>query len=545
MARISAEAIYAACLHAGFSPDRATTMTAIALAESGGRTDANLVNDLEDSKGLWQINSKVHPQFAGWNLNDPEQNARAAFQLSHGGDDISPWTTTHTGRGAAKYLRFKADAQAAAVANGQHPDLGMWSGTSGYKQHVSAGDPSGGGQQSQGHAPTDAGSDNVNLTHAATTTANPAADALHAGEEWGIQPVNVDSMGKGHGLDIHAGEEWGIQPVGATGTPGTPGTPGTQGTPADPNAPSTMAPTTQPATTAPAVTAPATNTLAATTTVADPAHPAPQNLAGGDPTKLDQFLHTAVAQTGDHYVFGHEVNLDDPNPNTFDCSELVEWSTHQVGVKMPDGAWNQYEFLRKGGHMIPVDQAIHTPGALLFSFSSDPDQGHPKANHVAISLGDGKTIEAKGTQYGVGSWEANTKRFNYAAVIPELSGTAGATPMPVTAAAPTTQPPVDSFQYRLTHDPVNMDSHPATMIASHALTDAGPPPAGVVVDDSLGNHGQPPPVYFDDSHDLNHDGMDDALQHATDYSAAQDDHGIHPIDHGDHHFDDHHDATAH
>jgi cell wall-associated NlpC family hydrolase len=533
---MSAEAIYAACLHAGFSPDRATTMTAVALAESGGRTDANLVNDLEDSKGLWQINSRVHPQFAGWNLNDPEQNARAAFQLSHGGDDISPWTTTHTARGAAKYLRFKAEAQAAAVANGQHPDLGMWTGTSGYKQHVSAGDPSG-GQPSQGHVSTDAGSDNVNLTHAATGTSSPAMDALHAGEEWGIQPINVDSMAPGHDAGLHAGEEWGIQPIGA------PTTPGAQGTSADPNAPSTMAPsTTAPATTAPGVTAPATNTLAASTTVADPSTPAPQNLTGGDQTKLDAFLHTAVAQTGDHYVFGHEVDLNDPNPNTFDCSELVEWSTHQVGVKMPDGAWNQYEFLRKGGHMIPVDQAVHTPGALLFSFSSDPDQGHPKANHVAISLGDGKTIEAKGTQYGVGSWEANTKRFNYAAVIPELSGNAGATPMPgVATTTPAQEPPVDSFQYRLTHDPVNMDSHPATMMASHALTDAGPPPSGVVVDDSFGSHA-PQPVYVDDSHDLNHDGMDDALQHASDYSASHDDHGIQPIDH---HFGDHHDAPAH
>jgi hypothetical protein len=39
---------------------------------------------------------------------------------------------------------------------------------------------------------------------------------------------------------------------------------------------------------------------------------------------------------------------------------------------------------------------------------------------VAISLGNGKTIEARGTAYGVGSWDASPGRFQYAAVVPEL-----------------------------------------------------------------------------------------------------------------------------
>ena len=56
------EAIYAAARQAGFSPDQAVTMTAIALAESGGNPGAHNPNG-EDSRGLWQIN--MSPQANG------------------------------------------------------------------------------------------------------------------------------------------------------------------------------------------------------------------------------------------------------------------------------------------------------------------------------------------------------------------------------------------------------------------------------------------------------------------------------------------------
>jgi cell wall-associated NlpC family hydrolase len=58
---------------------------------------------------------------------------------------------------------------------------------------------------------------------------------------------------------------------------------------------------------------------------------------------------------------------------------------------------------------------------LLFSFGSEPVPGGPRpaGAHVAISLGDGRTIEARGRKWGVGTWEAGN-RFEYAAVIPGL-----------------------------------------------------------------------------------------------------------------------------
>ena len=52
---LSIREIYEAAREAGFTPHQAVTWTAIAMAESGGRTGA--LNDKgEHSIGLWQIN---------------------------------------------------------------------------------------------------------------------------------------------------------------------------------------------------------------------------------------------------------------------------------------------------------------------------------------------------------------------------------------------------------------------------------------------------------------------------------------------------------
>ena len=117
----------------------------------------------------------------------------------------------------------------------------------------------------------------------------------------------------------------------------------------------------------------------------------------------ERFVDEALAQAGDRYVFGAEARPDDPNPTAFDCSELVQWAAHQAGVDVPDGSWLQYQQLQQEGGGISVEQALHTRGALLFYFSSSPDgAGRPAEAHVAISLGDGRTIEARSTRDGVG-----------------------------------------------------------------------------------------------------------------------------------------------
>ena len=92
---VGLSSIVALARSAGFqNPELAA---AVAMAESGG--NANAVGDLYlgGSYGLWQINSKAHPQFAIASLFDPAYNARAAFEISKGGTDWNPWTTFRTG----------------------------------------------------------------------------------------------------------------------------------------------------------------------------------------------------------------------------------------------------------------------------------------------------------------------------------------------------------------------------------------------------------------------------------------------------------------
>ena len=139
------------------------------------------------------------------------------------------------------------------------------------------------------------------------------------------------------------------------------------------------------------------------------------------------FLDAALRQAGDRYLWGAETTPTQADPTAFDCSELVQWAAAQAGASVPDGSWNQYLDLARRGGEISVEQALRTPGALLFRFSDDPktSAGRPSQAHVAISLGDGRTIEARGSRYGVGVFDATGRHFTHAAVIP---GTSEATP---------------------------------------------------------------------------------------------------------------------
>jgi cell wall-associated NlpC family hydrolase len=169
--------------------------------------------------------------------------------------------------------------------------------------------------------------------------------------------------------------------------------------------------------------------------------------AGGAPADtgaVDAFVRSALDQVGDSYVFGQEADVGDADPEAFDCSELVQWAAGRAGVELTDGSWNQYLALQGEGGDISVDQAIQTKGALLFYFSEDPASagGRPRRAHVAISLGDGRIVEAANPDDDVRISDATPGRFNYAAVIPEL-----ATAIPTTAAAGSAAPATDATAF--------------------------------------------------------------------------------------------------
>lgn len=125
------------------------------------------------------------------------------------------------------------------------------------------------------------------------------------------------------------------------------------------------------------------------------------------------FVKVLLSQVGDPYIYGYEVNLNDPNPPAFDCSEFMEWGAHRVGLYLPDGSTAQFLYCRDHGLAVSIEKAIATPGALLF-------RGYNGSEHVACSLGNGETVEAKGRAYGVVRTTAYGRDWNCAALIPDL-----------------------------------------------------------------------------------------------------------------------------
>lgn len=133
--------------------------------------------------------------------------------------------------------------------------------------------------------------------------------------------------------------------------------------------------------------------------------------------RVDNFVLIALSQKGDPYILGVEASKFDANPRAFDCSELVEWAAARAGLFMPDGAWAQYQHCRRNKRVVSVAQALKTRGALLF-IAKGAASGGGGGNHVAISLGDGRTIEARGRKYGTGVFNARGRRWTHGGLIP-------------------------------------------------------------------------------------------------------------------------------
>jgi cell wall-associated NlpC family hydrolase len=141
----------------------------------------------------------------------------------------------------------------------------------------------------------------------------------------------------------------------------------------------------------------------------------------------EEFVRACLAQKGDRYVFAAETSPLDPNPSEWDCSELTQWASQRIRLNppLPDGAYYQW----KHSARTTVDQAIRTRGALLF-IGDGSGVGRDAITHVAVSLGDGTTIEARGSRWGVGCWGA-AGRFNFGAKVPNLRYVAASPPPPV------------------------------------------------------------------------------------------------------------------
>lgn len=142
--------------------------------------------------------------------------------------------------------------------------------------------------------------------------------------------------------------------------------------------------------------------------------------------KAEAFVNQALKAQGDTYEYGTARDLSNPDPDRFDCSGLVVWAAKQSGYEAPGfgntNADGLLKYTEKTGGALSSEDAKKKKGALLFR-----KDGDAPAHHVAISLGDGTTMEAKGTKEGVGIFpERNTWNFGG-----ELPGMFAATGDPV------------------------------------------------------------------------------------------------------------------
>ena len=119
-----------------------------------------------------------------------------------------------------------------------------------------------------------------------------------------------------------------------------------------------------------------------------------------------QFVAIAITASNASYVYGAEASSSDPSPSALDCSELVQWALGRMGVVYVDGSSAQYAASNK----ISVSQAFATRGALLW-----------KEGHIGISMGDGRSVEARNPSDGVGIFRAADIAWAGGGLVPGLA----------------------------------------------------------------------------------------------------------------------------
>jgi hypothetical protein len=128
--RISDSQIAAFAKQAGVKGDNLAIAVAVALAESGGNTEAHNPIPPDDSYGLWQINfygglARERKAWFGvtnlFALFDPALNAKYMYRISNGGTNWSGWSTYTSGKYRVYLARGKVAAQNAGEPVGKYP----------------------------------------------------------------------------------------------------------------------------------------------------------------------------------------------------------------------------------------------------------------------------------------------------------------------------------------------------------------------------------------------------------------------------------------
>lgn len=129
---------------------------------------------------------------------------------------------------------------------------------------------------------------------------------------------------------------------------------------------------------------------------------------------VQEFVKNVKAQIGKRYVYGAEASVSNSNPGSFDCSELTQWAAGRCGIYLPETVHQQEAHCRAKRTNIPVSQAVNTYGALLFRLKGSP--------HVEVSLGNGRSVGAVSSSYGIREMSAINRGFDRGGLVPGLLG---------------------------------------------------------------------------------------------------------------------------
>lgn len=135
---LSPQQIAQVAYNAGFRGADLVKAVAIAIAESGGNTQAYNpelsagTKSGSGSRGLWQIYGTAHPQYNNSTMFDAQANANAAYQVyREAGNRFTPWSTWNLGM-ASQIIptlpKFKIDESAAARSTSTTKAVGQMTG---------------------------------------------------------------------------------------------------------------------------------------------------------------------------------------------------------------------------------------------------------------------------------------------------------------------------------------------------------------------------------------------------------------------------------
>ena len=143
--------------------------------------------------------------------------------------------------------------------------------------------------------------------------------------------------------------------------------------------------------------------------------------------KAKELIKRADSHRGERYILGARVPLDNPNwKGPWDCAEFISWVVYQATGLMVgcvdnganpalaepySGAWARDA--ARSTRMIGLGQARGTAGAVLVR-----KPGQNGIGHVALSRGDGTTIEAHSADRGVTNENVDGRRWDLAMLLP-------------------------------------------------------------------------------------------------------------------------------